>query len=68
MGAGAGLDLVIGEGLGVGPDVGAGVGIGEGVGVTCCDTFQTHVCIPVPFSLYASADTFHVPTIALIFV
>ena len=60
--------MVIGEGLDVGPDVGEGVGIGEGVGVTCCDTFQTHVCIPVPFSLDAIAVMFHVPTVGLIFV
>ena len=57
-----------GVGVGVGEGDGEGVGEGEGVGVTCCDTFQIHVCRAVPFSLDATADTFHVPVAALVFV
>jgi len=41
---------------------------GEGVGATCCDTVQIHVCIVVPFSFVATADMFHVPATALVFV
>ena len=58
----------MGSGDGVGVGVRVGVGTGEGVGVTCGDTFQLHVCIPMPFSLYAIAVMFHVPTVGLIFV
>ena len=58
----------MGSGDGVGVGVRVGVGIGEGVGVTCGDTFQIHVCISVPFSFVATADTFHVPTAAFVFV
>ena len=60
VGVGVGLGGVIGEGLGVGPGVGAGV--------TCSDTSQRHVCMSVPFSFVATADTFHVPTEGLVFV
>ena len=38
------------------------------MGVTCCDTVQIHVCIVVPFAFVATADTFHVPVTALVFV
>ena len=58
------MRVVRGEGPGVGQDV----GVGEGMGITCVDTFQIHVCIAVPFSLDAIADTFHVPVAALLFV
>ena len=64
MGSGDG----VGVGVRVGVGVGVGVGIGEGVGVTCGDTFQIHVCISVPFSFVATADTFHIPTAAFVFV
>ena len=66
------MDAGIGEGEGVGVGVirgeGLGVRLGVGVGVACGDTFQTHICMTVPFLLYASADTFHVLTMALVFV
>ena len=58
------MGVVIGEG----PGVGQGVGVGEGMGITRVDTFQIHVCIAVPFSLYASAVMFHIPTMGLVFV
>ena len=61
---GVGVGVIKGEGIGAGP----GVGEGEGVGATCCDTVQIHVCIAVPFSFVATADTFHVPATALVFV
>ena len=58
----------VGAGVGVGGGYGEGEGEGEGVGATCCDTVQIHVCIVVPFSFVATADTFHVPATALVFV
>ena len=58
----------VGVGVGVGEGDGEGEGEGEGVGVTCCDTVQIHVCRVVPFAFVATADTFHVPAIALVFV
>jgi len=62
----------VGGGVGVGVGVGEGdgevVGEGEGVGVTCCDTVQIHVCRVVPFAFVATANTFHVPVTALVFV
>jgi len=64
LGDGFGVRVIIGEGLGVGH----GVGAGEGMGVVTGNTFQIHVCIVVPFSLDATADTFHVPVTALVFV
>ena len=54
--------------MGEGDGVGRGVGIGEGVGVTCDDTFQSHICMMVPFSFVAIADTFQLPTAGLVFV
>ena len=64
MGDGFGVGVIIGEGLGVGHWVGAG----EGMGGVTSNTFHIHVCIAVPFSLDATADTFHVPVTALVFV
>ena len=66
MGAGVGVGVGMGEGYGEG--VGEGEGEGEGIGATSCDTVQTHVCIMVPFSFVVTADTFHVPATALVFV
>ena len=63
MGAGVGVGVGVGERYGEGEEV-----EGEGVGATCCDTVQIHVCIVVPFSFVATADTFHVPATALVFV
>ncbi|PXF52812.1 MAG: hypothetical protein C4B56_04575 [Candidatus Methanophagaceae archaeon] len=62
MGDGFGVGVIIGEGPGVGH------GVGEGVGIIACNTVHIHVCIAVPFSLDATADTFHVPVTALVFV
>jgi len=62
LGDGFGVGVIIGEGLGVGH------GVGEGVGIIACDTVQIHVCIVVPFAFVATADTFHVPVTALVFV
>ncbi len=56
------MGVVKGGGLGVGH------GVGVGVEVACSDTFQIHVRETVPFSFVTTADTFHVPTAALIFV
>ena len=64
MGDGFGVGVIIGVGLGVRHWVGAG----EGMGVVIGNTFHIHVCIAVPLSLYAIADTFHVPVTALVFV
>ena len=58
----------VGVGVGVGVVRGEGLGVGVDVGVSCDDTFQVHVWMTVPFSLYAIADTFHVPATALVFV
>ena len=66
VGAVVGVGVEVGEGYGEG--VGEGEGEGEGVDATCCDTVQIHVCIVVPFSFVATADTFHVPVTALVFV
>ncbi|MCW3137691.1 MAG: hypothetical protein N2V76_04590 [Methanophagales archaeon] len=68
VGAGVGVGVGVGERYGEGVGEGEGEGEGVGVGVTCCDTFQIHVCIAVPFSFVATADTFHVPATALVFV
>jgi len=68
VGGGVGAGVGVGVGVGVGEGYGEGVGEGEGVGATCCDTVQIHVCIVVPFSFVATADTFHVPVTALVFV
>jgi len=68
VGAGVGVGVRVGVGEGYGEGVGEGEGEGEGVGATCCDTVQIHVCIVVPFSFVATADTFHVPATALVFV
>jgi len=62
VGTGVGVGVVTGVGLGVRH------GVGEGVGIIACDTVHIHVCIAVPLSLYAIADTFHVPVAALVFV
>jgi len=64
VGGGVGVGVGVGEGDGEG----VGEGEGEGVGVTCCDTFQIHVCIAVPFALLTIAETFHVPIAALVLV
>jgi len=63
-GVGVGVGVVRGEEPGVGADMGVDAG------VSCDDTFQNHVwtTVPVPFSLDAIADTFHVPATALVFV
>jgi hypothetical protein len=55
-------------GVGEGDGVVHGVGVGEGVGVSCGDTFQSHVCMMVPFSFVVIADTFQLPTAGLVFV
>ena len=71
---GVGVGVIRGEGPGVGPVVGEGdvdgegVGEGKGVSVACCGTVQIHVCIAVPFSFVAIADTFHIPTAGFVFV
>ena len=65
-GVGAGVGVGVGVGEGYGEVVGEGEG--EGVGATCCDTVQIHVCRVVPFAFVATADTFHVPVTALVFV
>jgi len=70
VGGGVGVEVGVGVGVGEGDGEGeeVGEGEGEGVGATCCDTVQIHVCIVVPFSFVATADTFHVPATALVFV